>query len=147
MDQNQIKTSGIVSQEDKLDLPKRVINLEGRAEDIKTGFEKLEKEMGEFKHLSYFLTGTIGLALGITTILVGLDYFKYNEERSREIMEETVKIKSGFYSKEDADEYFINKVEFYTKEQLQAQIEQNNINSRVLNCLKIKGYFSVQCFE
>ena len=53
----------------------------------------------------------------------------------------------NFEKEYDIDKEFIKKSDTFSKEEVQKLIDKNNENSKTLNCLKTKEYFSIKCFD
>ena len=87
----------------------------------------------EFKK-SFFIISIILIIVGIFS--VSFDYRNY-----------TKKIMESLYTKYDIDKEFIKKSDTFSKEEVQKLIDKNNENSKTLNCLKTKEYFSIKCFD
>lgn len=78
-----------------------------------------------------WVAGAIVVAFFLAGMPIFLDYCKNNEERYEKFIDKTEEIKNNFYAKED----------------LKILIEESNKNKQILDCLKIKGYFTIQCFN
>ena len=87
----------------------------------------------EFKK-SFFIISIILIIVGIFS--VSFDYRNY-----------TKKIMESLYTKYDIDKEFIKKSDTFSKEEVKKLIDKNNENSKTLNCLKTKEYFSIKCFD
>jgi hypothetical protein len=130
-DQNSNNTFGTEPQQGAVNIQQRIDDLEIRANNVINDFQKLEKDIKDFKTLVYFIIGAMAVAFAFTSILIGLDYFKYNNDRYEKIINKTEEINKSFYSKEE----------------LNPIIEKNNKNDNILNCLKNSEYFKLKCFN
>ena len=99
--------------------------------NIRDDFNRLERSQEKANNFMMSLTGIIVGVFFVTGILIALDYFKYNEERYEKFIDEVKNTKNNFYTKDEA----------------KSVINENSKNSQTLSCLKIKGYFSMQCFD
>lgn len=86
-------------------MPQRLDDLEKRAIGIKTDFQKLERGIEKFTTLAYFIIGAIAAAFTFTSILIGLDYFKYNQDRYEKFIYKTEEIENDFYTKEQINNH------------------------------------------
>jgi len=123
--------SGTESQSDEINVPQKINDLEKRADDVEKNFEKLDKRIKNSNNFMMWMTGIIVGVFFVTGVAIMLDYFKYNEERYEKFIDKTEEIKNNLYTNED----------------LKETIEENEKNKNILNCLKIKEYFDVKCFE
>ena len=87
-------TSGTKSQigEEK-GITQKLADLEERADDVKSNFEKLEQDIEKFKAFVYFIVGAMAIVFAFTSILIGFDYFKNNQDRYEKFIEKTEEIK------------------------------------------------------
>ena len=115
--------------------------------NIQKDFDRLEKNQEKANTFMMWITGIITSVFFVTGALIALDYFKNNEERYEKFIDETKEVRKDFYSKKESGQVFINKSDFYSKEQIQSMMQENDRNSQVLNCFKIKGRFSIECFN
>ena len=92
--------------------------------NIQKDFERLEKNQEKVNTFMMWITGIIAGVFFVTGILIALDYFRYSGERYEKFINEIKDTKIIFN-----------------------QFDENAKNSQILNCLKIRGYFSKQCFE
>ncbi|MEK7128170.1 MAG: hypothetical protein AAB933_01225 [Patescibacteria group bacterium] len=114
--------------------------------NIQKDFEKLEKSQEKANNFMMWMTGIIAGVFFVTGILIAFDYFKYNQERYEKFIDKITEIQKDYYSKNDIERNFINKSDFYSKNDIKSLFVENTKNSQILECLKIKGRFSAQCF-
>ena len=114
--------------------------------NIQKDFEKLEKSQEKANNFMMWMTGIIAGVFFVTGILIAFDYFKYNQERYEKYIDKITEIQKDYYSKNDIERNFINKSDFYSKNDIKSLFVENTKNSQILECLKIKGRFSAQCF-
>jgi len=81
-----------------------------------------------------FLIPILLIIIGIC--LVGYDYKNY-----------TKFLNENFYTKTEVNDKFIKREDFYSKDDLKSLIDENSNNKKILNCIKIKGFFTMQCFN
>lgn len=96
--------------------------------------EKQKKEVKEALDTARDTRALVVFGLFIMLLMLGglfLDYFYKNDQRYENFINKTEKIGSNFYTKDD----------------LKGVIEENKINTKILECLKNKEYFSIKCFK
>ena len=124
--------------EGEINIPQRMDVLEERlksfskkSSDLEKDFIKLEKNINTTNTFMMWAMGIAGGVFIVSGILVSIDYFKNNEDRYEKSMGEIRTIKKDYYSKED----------------LKNIIDENKVNTGILNCIKIKGWFAIDCFK
>lgn len=122
-------TSGIEPQKDEISVPQRLDDLEKRAKDVSEAFRKLERGIEKHQTFIYIVVSAIAIVFVITSILIGFDYFKYNQDRYEKFIEKTEEIKQNFYTKEQID----NNTTF-------SIVQIKNQLDDFKNCLKIGGW-------
>jgi len=78
-----------------------------------------------------WVAGAIIVAFFLAGLPIFFDYFRYSENQYEKFINKTEEIKNNFYSKDE----------------LKSIIEENSNNKKILDCIKIKGYFTIQCFN
>jgi hypothetical protein len=101
-------------------------NLRERVLDI----EKKAKDLDRISNFMLWVAGVVMVGFLFSLVLISLDYFKYNGERYENLMRETRSIRGTFLDREEG----------------RAIEEKINKDSRILNCFKSKGYFSIVCY-
>jgi tetrahydromethanopterin S-methyltransferase subunit G len=96
-------TSGIEPQEGAVNIPQRVSDLEKRAEDVSESFQKLGRDIEKYQNFTYTVVGAIAIVFVITSILIGLDYFKNNQDRYEKFIEKAEEIEQNFYTRSEID--------------------------------------------
>lgn len=124
--------------EGKIDIPQRMDLLEERLKAVSKESSDLEENFGKLENninkTNTFMMWAMSIAVGVfvvSGIMVSIDYFKNNEERQERLMAEIQAVKKDYYSKED----------------LKNLIDENNQNKRILDCIKIKGWFAMDCLK
>lgn len=159
-------TSGIESERGEISVPQRIDDLEKRAKEVSKSFQGLEDNFkrleNRLNNTSVFMMWMTGIIVGvffITGILIALDYFKNNYDRYNGLSDNfnssinEVKNKNNFIElkvQEIERKGIIlndliknNNISNSEKEELKNEV--NKLQS-VVDCLKIKGYFSNKCF-
>ncbi len=126
-------TSGIEPQGGEVSVTQRLDDLEKRAKDVSESFQKIEKSIEKHQNFTYIVVGAIAIVFVITSILIGLDYFKNNEDRYEKFIEKTEEIKQQFYTKDQIDSDI----------KTSTSIIKDQLDS-LKNCLNSGKYY--QCF-
>lgn len=98
--------------------------------NIQEDFKKLERNQEKANNFIMWMTGIIAGVFFVTGTVIVIDYAFNRGETYEKFVDKTTEIQKDFYSKDDLKPLFID----------------NTKNSKILECLKIKGYFSIQCF-
>jgi len=130
----------VKTKDGKLNINQRVDYLEKRSEGIADDFQKLEKNFQKLEkniekttNIMFSIVSAIAIVFVVTTIMIGFDYLKNNEERYENFINKTEEIKQNFYTKEQVD----GKINSYFNE---IKNQFDNFKS----CLKSGRYY--QCF-
>lgn len=126
--------SGTLSEVGTLGVQQRVANLEKQAQDVKSDFQRLEKDMDKFKNFAYVILSAMAIVFALTSVAIGFDYLKNNQNRYEEFIRKTEEIKSNFYTKRQADD-IIN----FSVAQIENQLDDFK------KCLLVEGGWS-RCF-
>lgn len=121
-------TSDFVGMED---ISSRLKDTDKKVISIEESVKRAEKRIDDASFFMMWIVGAIAVAFFVALVLISLDYFSNNEERYEKFIDKTREIET----------------KFYTKDELGPKLESNDQNSRILNCIKDKGYFSLQCFK
>ena len=113
------------------DINSRLKDAEKKMGDIERAAEEAQKRIDKTSSFIMWVVGAIALGFLFLITQVSLDYFKNNQERYEKFINKTEEMKSNYYSKEELD----------------SKLNDSKNATEVLNCLKIKGYFSMRCFK
>ncbi|MBI3255819.1 MAG: preprotein translocase subunit SecG [Candidatus Andersenbacteria bacterium] len=108
--QNVKGTSAVKTQEYSLDVPKSIHDLNTRINSIKqetstaySDFQKLEKRLDRASNFMMWVTGIMAAIFLATSLAIGFDYLKNNEERYEKFIEKTTVIENRSYTKTEID--------------------------------------------
>ena len=137
-DDSVLHGTDIESNKGEIDIPQKLSDLEKRADNVTNDFKNLQNDFNKLERnidkTNNFMMWVVSISIGVfivSGILIGLDYFKNNQERYEQFINKTEEIKNNFYSKEE----------------LKNLIDENDKNRKILDCIKIKGYFTILFFK
>mgnify|MGYP001563433394 CR=1 FL=1 len=113
------------------DINSRLKDAEKKIGDIEKAADEAQKRIDKTSNFIMWIVGAVALGFLILITQVSLDYFKNNQERYEKFINKTEEIKSSYYSKEELDPI----------------MEEIKNTTKILDCISIKGYFSIQCFR
>lgn len=112
------------------DINSRLKDAEKKMVDIEKAAEEAQRRVDRASTFIMWIIGAIALVFLAIIIQVSLDYFKNNQERYEKFINRTNEIEKNVYSKQE----------------LQSSLEEIKSITKTFNCMKAKGYFSIQCF-
>lgn len=113
------------------DINSRLKDAEKKLVDIEKSAEEAQSRVDRASTFIMWIIGAIALVFLAIIIQVSLDYFNNNEERYEKFINRASEIEKNVYSKEE----------------LQPSLEEIKNITKIFNCMKAKGYFSVKCFK
>lgn len=103
----------------------QIFDLGSRVDELKRDANQIQNQVNSATTFMMFLAGAVIVAFLLSMIPIGFDYFKNNRDLR--------------------DEFYSFKSSMPSREELSSQKIQIQTVSKIIECFKMKGYFSKSC--